>query len=51
MAQLTVKNLCPGYDGVAVAQDINFELNRGDYLCIVGENGSGKSTLVKTLAG
>ena len=35
MAQLTVKNLCPGYDGVAVAQDINFEINRGDYLCIV----------------
>ena len=51
MAQLTVKNLCPGYDGIAVAQDINFEINRGDYLCIVGENGSGKSTLVKTLAG
>ena len=51
MAQLTVKNLWPGYDGVAVAQDINFEINRGDYLCIVGENGSGKSTLIKTLAG
>ena len=51
MAQLTVKNLCPGYDGIPVAEDINFELNKGDYLCIVGENGSGKSTLVKTLVG
>ena len=51
MAQITVKNLCPGYEGIPVAKDINFELNRGDYLCIVGENGSGKSTLVKTLAG
>ena len=51
MAQLTVKNHCPGYDGIPVAEDINFELNKGDYLCIVGENGSGKSTLVKTLVG
>lgn len=51
MAQLTVKNLCPGYDGIPVTEDINFELNKGDYLCIVGENGSGKSTLVKTLVG
>ena len=51
MAQLTVKNLWPGYDGVAVAQDINFEVNRGDCRWIVGENGSGRSTLIKTLAG
>ena len=26
-------------------------MDKGDYLCIVGENGSGKSTLMKTLLG
>lgn len=51
MSQLTAKNLCLGYDGIPVSQHINFQVNKGDYICIVGENGSGKSTLVKTLVG
>ena len=51
MAQLTCQNLCIGYDGKPVLQDLNFEVFAGDYLCIVGENGSGKSTLMKTLLG
>ena len=51
MAQLTCQNLCVGYDGQSVLQDLTFELLAGDYLCIVGENGSGKSTLMKTILG
>ena len=49
MALLTCDDLSVGYDGKVVAQGIHFELNTGDYLCIVGENGSGKSTLMKTV--
>ena len=51
MVQLTCQNLCAGYDGRPVLQDLSFELLAGDYLCIVGENGSGKSTLMKTILG
>lgn len=51
MAQLTCQDLCVGYDGRAVLEHVNFEVNPGDYLCIVGENGSGKSTLMKTILG
>ena len=51
MSQLIVNNLTLGYDGIAVSSGINFQVNRGDYLCIVGENGSGKSTLMRTLVG
>ena len=49
MAQLTCKNLTLGYDNRAIQEDLNFSIDAGDYLCIVGENGSGKSTLMKTL--
>lgn len=51
MALIKVSDVSLGYDAKVIAKDINFEVNRGDYLCIVGENGSGKSTLLKTLLG
>ncbi len=40
-----------GYENKIVAKDLNFQVNEGDYLCIVGENGTGKSTLLKTMLG
>ena len=51
MALLTCRDLTLGYDGREVVHGLNFEVNAGDYLCVVGENGSGKSTLMKTLLG
>ena len=51
MAQLICQDLCVGYDGKAVLQDLSFAAFSGDYLCIVGENGSGKSTLMITILG
>ena len=51
MPILTCRDLCLGYDGEPLVKDLNFEVNAGDYLCIVGENGAGKSTLMRTLLG
>ncbi len=51
MAQITCNDLILGYEGRVIAQNINFEVEQGDYLCIVGENGAGKSTLIKALLG
>ena len=51
MAQLKCENLTLGYDSKIILRDLNFSVNSGDYLCIVGENGSGKSTLMKTILG
>lgn len=47
--QIDCKNVTLGYEGRAVCENINFSVNSGDYLCIVGDNGSGKSTLMKAL--
>ncbi|MBQ7646633.1 MAG: metal ABC transporter ATP-binding protein [Clostridia bacterium] len=51
MALLKCTDLSLGYDGKTIVEGLDFEVNKGDYLCIVGENGSGKSTLMKTLLG
>lgn len=49
MSLLTIRNLSLGYDSHVIAENLNFSVNEGDYLCIIGENGSGKTTLMKTL--
>ncbi len=49
--QLECKNVSLGYEGSIVTENINFTVNDGDYLYILGENGSGKSTLIKALLG
>lgn len=51
MAQICCENLILGYDGREILKGLSFDVNTGDYLCIVGENGSGKTTLMKTLLG
>ena len=49
MPQIICENASLGYENRPIVKDLNFTVNAGDYLCIVGENGSGKSTLMKTI--
>ena len=51
MAQLIGKDVTLGYEGNVVIEHLNFSVQTGDYLYIVGENGSGKSTLMKAILG
>lgn len=46
------KNLTKKYDeGTIVLEDINFSVNAGEYIYIVGPNGGGKSTFIRILLG
>lgn len=51
MAYLTCENVTLRYESTPVLKNLSFSVEKGDYLCIVGENGSGKSTLIKCLLG
>lgn len=48
---LTCKDLSIGYEGHSIQKNLNFSVESGDYLCVLGENGAGKSTLMKTILG
>jgi branched-chain amino acid transport system ATP-binding protein len=48
---LQITNLCCGYGDMTVIRDINFELEEGGTLALVGSNGAGKTTLLMSVAG
>lgn len=51
MALITLTDVTIAFEGVAAVEHVSFEIDRGDYLVVVGENGSGKSTLMRAMLG
>ena len=51
MKILECKKLNIGYNERSICKDISFEVESGQYICVIGENGSGKTTLLKTILG
>lgn len=48
---IKVEGLTFDYPDTAVLKNVNFTLNSGDFLGIIGANGAGKSTLIKLILG
>jgi nitrate/nitrite transport system ATP-binding protein len=54
---LQVQGLKKAFPGVGsgaelvVFEDVNFEIDRGDFVCIIGHSGCGKTTILNVLAG
>lgn len=51
MALIECDNLDIGYEGRNVIKNLSFQIEEGQYICIVGENGAGKTTLMKSILG
>jgi len=46
---ISIKNVSISYNNNAILENINLEINKGDFIYLIGETGSGKSSLLKAL--
>ena len=51
MILLTLKKLALAYGHQHLLRDVNFQIERGERVCLVGRNGAGKSTLFRVISG
>ena len=48
---LQTLNLCRSFGGVVAVQDVNVQIESGEFLGIVGANGAGKTTFLNLVTG
>ena len=51
MALIGVRDVCWGFGETPLLENVTFQIEKGERVCLVGRNGVGKSTLLKLLGG
>ncbi len=51
MSMISCEKVYMNYDSTKAVNGVSFNVEKGDFLCIIGENGTGKSTLLKGILG
>ena len=51
MSLISLQRIKLGYNRIPVITRLSFDIDEGDFICIVGPNGSGKTTLVRGILG
>ena len=51
MSYVVVSNLTKSFDQTPVFADINFSIEKGEFITLLGPSGCGKSTLLRCIAG
>jgi len=50
-AAIDIRNVWFSYNGQTVLKNVSLQVNRGEFMAVIGPNGGGKSTLLKLMLG
>lgn len=51
MSMLKVENLSVSYGVIEAVKNVNFEVNEGEVVTLIGANGAGKTSILRTISG
>ena len=47
MKAIEYKNICMSYNGKKIIENFNLEIEKGEFVTIIGSSGCGKTTILK----
>jgi branched-chain amino acid transport system ATP-binding protein len=48
---LDIRNVTVRFGGIVALDNVSFEVNKGEFLCLIGPNGAGKTTMMRAVTG